>query len=129
MDCRRLGAQEFKFSVDINPEVLMRWILVLPLAAVSAGAQTYVKPYSLSVGVSQKFEHRIIGPMVTKSPYEFDDAVSVGLNYRTPRDRIKLGLAYSHTIQNGTNAVSAEIRYNVFQWGKRQVKNSQSVGP
>jgi hypothetical protein len=123
----------------------MKWILLLPLAAVSAGAQTapltlvrslpeagsqtYVKPYSLSIGMSQKFEHKIVGPTITKSPYEFDDAVSVGVNYRTPQDRIKLGFSYSHTIQNGTNTVSAEIRYNVLQWGKRAVNRGHSLAP
>ncbi len=107
----------------------MKWILLLPFAAASAGAQTYVKPYSLSVAMSEKFEHKIIGPTSKKSPYEFDDAVSVGLNYRTPSDRIKLGLSYSHTIQNGNDAVSAEIRCNIFQWGKRPTKRIESPAP
>jgi hypothetical protein len=107
----------------------MKWILLFSLGAASAGAQTYVKPYSLSVGVSQKFEHKIVGPTLTKSPYEFDNAVSVGINYRTPKDRIRIGLSYSHTIQNGTNAVSAEVRYNILQWGKRPVKRYDPPEP
>jgi hypothetical protein len=115
----------------------MKWILLLPLAAASAGAQTpatafiqsYVKPYSISVAISEKCDRKVIGPMVTKSPYEIGNALSVGLNYRTPHDRIKLGLAYSHTIQNGTNTVTAEIRYNVLQWGRRQVNSSEPFGP
>ena len=106
----------------------MKWIMLLQLAAASAGAQTYVQPYSLSIAMTQKFEQKVLGPMVTKSPYEFDDAVMVGINYRTPRDKFRLGLSYSHTIQNGTNTVSAEIRYNLVQWGKRPLKTSPALG-
>ena len=109
--------------------MLTKWILLLPFAAASAGAQTSVQPYSLSVAVIQKCEHKIIGPTVTKSPYEFDNGVSIGINYRTPRDRFKLGLSYIHTIQNGNDTVSAEIRYNVVQWGKRQEKRTDETGP
>ena len=107
----------------------MKWILLLPLAAASASAQTYVKPYSLSVAMTEKLEHKIIGPMSIRSTYDFNDAVSVGLNYRTPKDRIKMGVSYSHTIQNGNDTVSAEIRYNILQWGNRPAKRDEIAGP
>ena len=99
----------------------MNWILLIAFATSFAGAQTMVKPFSLSVAMTEKFEHKIIGPTVRKSPYDMQNAVAIGFNYRTPNDRIKLGLAYSHTMQSGTDAVSAEIRYNVLQWGRRMM--------
>ena len=107
----------------------MKWILLLPLAAASAGAQTYVKPFSVSAAMTEKLEHKIIGPTIKKSPYELQDSVSIGFNYRTPSDRIKLGLAYSHTIQNGTDSISAEARYNLLQWGRRPVNRTELFGP
>jgi len=98
----------------------MKWTLLLFFAAASASAQTYVKPYSLSLGLSEKFDQKIIGPTVAGSPYSFSNALLAGVNYRTPQDKIRLTLSYSRTLQTSTNTVSAEIRYNILQWGKRR---------
>jgi hypothetical protein len=100
----------------------MKWTLFFLLAVASASAQTYLKPYSLSLGLTEKFDQKTMGPTATTSPYSFANALMLGLNYRTPQDRIKLGLSFSHTIQTGTNSVALEIRYNLLQWGKRPAK-------
>jgi hypothetical protein len=103
----------------------MKWTLLFLLAGASAGAQTYVKPYSLSLGLSEKFDRKIVGPMVATSPYSWNNAASIGINYRTRQDRIRLGLTYSRTLQTGTNTLAAEIHYNILQWGRRPVKNHE----
>jgi hypothetical protein len=104
----------------------MKWTLLFLLASASASAQTYVKPYSLSRGLSEKFDQKVIGPMVASSPYSWNNAASIGINYRTRQDRIRIGLTYSRTFQTGTNTVSAEIHYNILQWGRRRARSHEA---
>jgi hypothetical protein len=113
--------------------ILLCASLLLLSVATSLGAQTYVKPYSLSLGMSEKFDRKLVGPAPKSSDYSFNNAASISLNYRTPQDKIRMGLSFSRTLQTGTNTVSAEVRYNVLQWGHRErpVRNPphQDVAP
>ena len=100
----------------------MTWLMFLLLTAATAEAQTYVKPYSLSVAAAEKVDQKIIGPVETGSRFGMGNTVSVSLSYRTTQDKVRVGIIYSHTIQNGANTVSAEVRYNVLQWVGARVR-------
>ena len=73
-----------------------------------------VKPFSLSLSTSERFHNN------AATPYGIETTVSLGVDYRLPRNRARIGAFYGYVPTTETHIITLTANYKLLEWGKRR---------